>query len=236
MPTQKVLQRPRKVQLRGVVEALLYILRTACPWRLLPRYFPKRSSVQHYFYASQKHVCASSSISFSCKLPANAKSRSQPFSRFIDSQSSRPPKAPSARYDALKKVNAASAISSLTPVRISFAPSCTPPTSTISTPPAYSRRSAISSPRCVTSLPTALTPSPSCKPLLPRSRSRLLRSSSDRTRPQVLRYCHRAAWSSEPSPGLLATRRSRRISKLPLPAAKRRFISLQLTNDVAISH
>jgi len=53
MPTQKVLGRPRKVQLREVVEALLYILRTACPWRLLPRDFPKRSSVQHYFYACQ---------------------------------------------------------------------------------------------------------------------------------------------------------------------------------------
>jgi len=54
MPTQKVLGRPRKVPLREVVEALLYILRTACPWRLLPRDFPKRSSVQHYFYAWQK--------------------------------------------------------------------------------------------------------------------------------------------------------------------------------------
>lgn len=37
MPMQKQLGRPRKVQLRKVVEALLYILRTACPWRL-PNY------------------------------------------------------------------------------------------------------------------------------------------------------------------------------------------------------
>jgi putative transposase len=45
--------RPRKVDLRGVVEGLLYILRTACPWRLLPHDFPNRSTVQRSFYAWQ---------------------------------------------------------------------------------------------------------------------------------------------------------------------------------------
>src|SRR6516162_7002431 len=45
--------RPRCVPLRGVVEALLYLLRTACPWRLLPRDFPNRSTVQRYFCAWQ---------------------------------------------------------------------------------------------------------------------------------------------------------------------------------------
>src|ERR1700730_14310986 len=45
LPGQKTLGRPRIVPLRGVVDALLYILRTACPWRLLPRDFPKRSTV-----------------------------------------------------------------------------------------------------------------------------------------------------------------------------------------------
>jgi len=41
------------VPLRAVVEALLYLLRTAAPWRLLPRDFPNRSTVQRYFYAWQ---------------------------------------------------------------------------------------------------------------------------------------------------------------------------------------
>src|SRR5580692_1966694 len=58
MPEQKALGRPRIVRLRGVVDALLYILRTACPWRLLPRDFPKRSTVQRYFYAWQKTIIA----------------------------------------------------------------------------------------------------------------------------------------------------------------------------------
>jgi hypothetical protein len=88
------------------------------------------------------------------------------------------------------------------------------------------RRSAISSPGCVTSLPTALTPARSWKPLLPGSGSGRLRSSSDRTRPKVLRYCHGAGWSSEPSAGLVVTGGWRRISKRPLPAAKRGFIWL----------
>ena len=39
--------------LRGVVEGLLYILRTACSGRLLPHDFPNRSTVQRYFYAWQ---------------------------------------------------------------------------------------------------------------------------------------------------------------------------------------
>jgi transposase len=45
LPAVKRLGRPRKVDLRGVVEGLLYILRTACPWRLLPHDFPNRSTV-----------------------------------------------------------------------------------------------------------------------------------------------------------------------------------------------
>ena len=53
MPAVKRSGRPRKVDLRGVVEGLLYILRTACPWRLLPHDFPNRSTVQRYFYAWQ---------------------------------------------------------------------------------------------------------------------------------------------------------------------------------------
>jgi transposase len=53
LPAAKPLGRPRRVPLRRVVEALLYLLRTATPWRLLPRDFPHRSTVQRYFYAWQ---------------------------------------------------------------------------------------------------------------------------------------------------------------------------------------
>lgn len=42
--------RPREVSLRSVVDAILYVLRTGCPWRFLPKEFPARSTVQGYFY------------------------------------------------------------------------------------------------------------------------------------------------------------------------------------------
>ena len=42
--------RPRHVQLREVVNALLHIVRAGCSWRLLPQDFPPFTTVQHYFY------------------------------------------------------------------------------------------------------------------------------------------------------------------------------------------
>ena len=44
------LGRPREVDLRTVVNAILYTLATGCQWRALPKDFPKRSTVQYYFY------------------------------------------------------------------------------------------------------------------------------------------------------------------------------------------
>ena len=50
LPPTKALGRPRTTDLREVVNALLYVLRCSCPWRLLPHDFPPRSTVQRYFY------------------------------------------------------------------------------------------------------------------------------------------------------------------------------------------
>ncbi|PAY08531.1 IS5/IS1182 family transposase [Bradyrhizobium sp. UFLA03-84] len=51
LPPRRRLGRPRKVDLRKVVEAVLFILSTGCQWRALPREFPPYSTVQGYFYA-----------------------------------------------------------------------------------------------------------------------------------------------------------------------------------------
>jgi transposase len=51
LPGRRRLGRPRKVHLRKVVEAILFILSTGCQWRALPREFPPYSTVQGYFYA-----------------------------------------------------------------------------------------------------------------------------------------------------------------------------------------
>jgi putative transposase len=41
--------RPRKTDLRDVLDAILYILRTGCHWRYLPIDFPPKSTVWRYF-------------------------------------------------------------------------------------------------------------------------------------------------------------------------------------------
>lgn len=51
LPRARRLGRPRTVDLRAVVDAILYVLATGCQWRALPRDFPPRSTVQGYFYA-----------------------------------------------------------------------------------------------------------------------------------------------------------------------------------------
>ena len=41
--------RPRSVLMRQVINAILYINRTGCAWRMLPKDFGPWSSVYHYF-------------------------------------------------------------------------------------------------------------------------------------------------------------------------------------------
>jgi transposase len=51
MPHRHRRGRPREVDLREIVQAILYILSTGCQWRALPKDFPPYSTVQSYFYA-----------------------------------------------------------------------------------------------------------------------------------------------------------------------------------------
>jgi putative transposase len=50
MPPPSRVGRPREVDLRAVVNAILYIAATGCQWRALPKDCPPRSTVQYYFY------------------------------------------------------------------------------------------------------------------------------------------------------------------------------------------
>ena len=43
--------RPRKVVMREVMNAILYVLKTGCQWSMLPREFPPKSTVHGYFSA-----------------------------------------------------------------------------------------------------------------------------------------------------------------------------------------
>ena len=49
LPPAKDMGRPWTTDLREVVKAILHLLRSGCPWRLLPKEFPPRSTVQRYF-------------------------------------------------------------------------------------------------------------------------------------------------------------------------------------------
>jgi putative transposase len=50
IPPPRALGRPRKVDLREVINAIGYIAATGCQWRMLPKDFPPYSTVQNYFY------------------------------------------------------------------------------------------------------------------------------------------------------------------------------------------
>jgi transposase len=49
LPGPRPVGRPRTINLREVVNAILYMA-SGCTWALLPKEFPHRSTVQHYFY------------------------------------------------------------------------------------------------------------------------------------------------------------------------------------------
>jgi len=49
LPTFAAPGRPRMHTLREIVDAIFYIVRSGCAWRLLPHDFPPWKSVHHYF-------------------------------------------------------------------------------------------------------------------------------------------------------------------------------------------
>ena len=49
LPAAKAGGRPRTTDLRAILNAIFYLLRSGCQWRLLPREFPPWSTVYYYF-------------------------------------------------------------------------------------------------------------------------------------------------------------------------------------------
>ena len=49
IPPEKSGGRPRTVDTREIMNAIFYILRSGCQWRMLPEHFPPKSTVHDYF-------------------------------------------------------------------------------------------------------------------------------------------------------------------------------------------
>jgi putative transposase len=54
IPKEKPGGRPRKADMRKVLNAIFYLLRSGCAWRLLPHDFPKWKTVYYYLWIWKK--------------------------------------------------------------------------------------------------------------------------------------------------------------------------------------
>jgi putative transposase len=96
---------PKTTDLREVLNAILYRLRTGCQWRLLPHDFPPEGTVRryfHYFKRTGQFETINDTLRKAVRLKANR--NVEPTLAIIDSQTTKATRTSGQRgYDAGKK-------------------------------------------------------------------------------------------------------------------------------------
>jgi|SRR5580704_1659802 transposase len=69
LPAARPGGRPRTTNLRAVLNAIFYLMRTGCQWRLLPREFPRVARSTITFKPGKTPVCGSIYIECSTSRP-----------------------------------------------------------------------------------------------------------------------------------------------------------------------
>jgi putative transposase len=88
LPTPKAPGRPRVHTLREILNAIFYIVRSGCAWRLLPHDFPPWKTVYHYFRAWRLDgTWERMHAALRYRVRVRAKRNPQPSAGIVDSQS-----------------------------------------------------------------------------------------------------------------------------------------------------
>ena len=80
--------RPRRVQMREVLNAIFYLVRSGCSWRMLPRDFPPWGTVHYYYWRFRREgLWSRINDALREQVRVRAQHEATPSAAIIDSQS-----------------------------------------------------------------------------------------------------------------------------------------------------